>query len=89
MLNVNTIFISHALKPKPPFFQFGSGILLNILRVKGWPLFSSCIKNYHSPLVSIIYFKHSTIKKKKKNISCKGKKIIEQRVFVCRLLNLV
>ena len=76
MLNVNTIFISHALKPKPPFFQFGSGILLNILRVKGWPLFSSCIKNYHSPLVSIIYFKHSTIKKKKKKTYLvKGKKL--------------
>ena len=75
MLNVNTIFTSHASKPKPPFF-FSFWLRHFVKHFEGEGLASlllSCIKNYHSLLVSIIYFKHSTIKKK--TYLVRGKKL--------------
>ena len=71
MLNVNSIFISHASKPKPPFFQFVSGILLNILRVKGWPLMH---KELSQP-TGFHYLFQAFHHKKKKTYLVRGKKL--------------
>ena len=73
MLNVNIIFISHASKPKPPPFQFGLGILSNILRVKGWPLMNKEPSQPTGFYYLFQAFQHKI--KNKKTISSKGEKL--------------